>query len=80
MNLDINHGISLINKAVEERDKEKVWQQWLVLYPNMSEENFISFDDYYNSMKVTNISITKSKEDIISEAEEIEKKLLGRGE
>lgn len=78
MNQDVVHGINIINRAIQERDKDKLWQQWLVMYPYMDEENFISFEDFYDSMRIDN-TMHKSKGELLAEAEEIEIKLQNRG-
>ena len=45
-------GIMLINKAYKEKDKDKAWQIWLVNYQNMTQDNFKSFDDFYNELQI----------------------------
>lgn len=73
LNLDFDEGYEIITKAFDKREEEKVWQMWLVLFPNMTEKTFISFNDYYDKLK-TPISI-RSKEDILEEVYKIRKKL-----
>jgi hypothetical protein len=51
-------GIILINKAYEEKDKDKAWQIWLVNYQDMTQDTFKSFDDFYNELQTA----SKSKE------------------
>lgn len=35
-----------MNEANEKEVESLMWQMWLAIFPNMTEENFISFDDY----------------------------------
>jgi hypothetical protein len=65
MDLDIQDGILLINKAVEKDEEDKAFRMWLSIYPNMDEENFIPFSEYYE--KITNryaseVNITPTQE------------------
>lgn len=78
LNLEINEGIELINKAIEKRQEEKYFTMWSTQLPFMNEENYISFEDYCDKLTGKNI-VTKSKEEILKEAEEIEKKSKRKG-
>ena len=52
--------------------ENKLWQQWLVIYSNMSEENFISFEDFKKeSMKPAPAKV--DIEQVLKEAEEIKR-------
>jgi hypothetical protein len=75
MDLDIQDGILLINKAVEKSEEDKAFKMWLSIYPNMTEENFVSFSEYLE--KVTNryaseINIVPTQE-LFDELDEIRK-------
>lgn len=78
LNLDISEGIELINKAIEKRQEEKHFTMWTSQLPFMSTENYISFEDYCDKLTGKNI-VTKSKEEILREVEEIEQKSKGKG-
>lgn len=67
-------GIKVINKAYEERDKQKLWEMWLARYPNMTKDDFIPFSEFYEANIVKNVSKRPAK-DILAEAAEIRKKL-----
>jgi hypothetical protein len=73
LNLEVNEGVLLINKALEERDKRSIWDMWIARYPWMDKESFMPFSEFLDLMIGKNIT-TKSKEQILAEAEEIEKK------
>ena len=74
MNLNVFDGIEFINKAIEERDKEQLWEMWLVQYPHMSEEDYIPFDEFYDKATGKNL-VQKPKQEILAMAEEIERKI-----
>lgn len=46
MALPYQIGIKQINKAIEEEKDSRLWEVWLTLYPGMTEENFISFEEF----------------------------------
>jgi hypothetical protein len=79
MDLPLNDGIELIHKALEKNAEEKLYQRWLVDYSRMTDETFISFEEYKNSF----ISICrpqKSVAEIIRQAEMIKKADMEGGE
>lgn len=51
MNLDFQDGIDLINKATEKVDEERHWDVWLIMYTNMTEQTYKSFDEWYKDGK-----------------------------
>lgn len=75
MNLELFEFVQLLNKALEERKKEKIWQRWLAEMPHMRE--FISFEDYYKKFLPLNVS-QKPKEEILSDVAQIRKMAEGR--
>ena len=46
MALPYQIGVKQINKAIEEEKDSRLWEVWLTLYPNMTEDNFISFEEF----------------------------------
>ena len=48
--MDVETGGELIIKAYQEKEKEKAWQVYLTVYPKMTEETFVSFDDWMEEM------------------------------
>lgn len=76
MELDIEQGIALIQKAREEETKRLLWEEWLTMRPYMDKDKFTTFEDFYKSRvrpKVT-VSNRKSKEELLQEAEQIREK------
>ncbi|EDT16295.1 hypothetical protein [Clostridium perfringens] len=77
LDLEIIEGIEFINKAYEKEIEDKVWEKWLIDYRYMSKDNFISFEEYKEHIISKNINVesTLSKEEILKEVEEIERKI-----
>lgn len=69
-------GINLINKAIEESEKRKLWEMWLTIYPHMNKETYISFEQFYD--KVTTPISQKSSNEIYDESMDIYIKHLER--
>ena len=65
--------MKLVIKASREKEKEKAWQMWVSIYPNMDEKTFLPFSSFYKEQ--TEPVSSRDKEDILSEAEKIRKKL-----
>lgn len=77
LDLEILEGIEFINKAYEKETEDKVWEKWLIDYRYMSKDNFISFEEYKKHIISKNINTESilSKEEILKEVEEIERKI-----
>lgn len=73
LNLNYADGISLINKGLEKANEENAFRIWLTIYPNMTKDNFIPFDEFYNPKPKT-IS-KKSAEEMLRESMEIRNRL-----
>jgi hypothetical protein len=79
MNLPLGDGIELIYNAFEKNAEEKLYSRWLVDYGRMTDETFVSFEEYKNSFK--NIKKPrKSIEEMIEQAEMIKKADMEGGE
>ncbi len=50
-NLPICDFIALFNKAQEKELEQKAWELWVSLYPHMTEDNFISYEEILNMAK-----------------------------
>lgn len=57
----------LIKKAMEEKRKEAIFELYKAIYPNMTEDTYISFEKYYQMATEEE----KSAEEIIKETEEL---------
>lgn len=52
MSLPVGEFLELVDHAREERNKAFMRQQWLAQLPWMTEENKLTFDQYYEQSKV----------------------------
>ncbi len=50
MRKEFEEGYDFIKVAHEADREEKAWQLWTNLYPNMSKETYISFEEFKNSI------------------------------
>lgn len=57
----------LIKKAMEEKQKEAIFELYKSIFPNMTEETYISFEEYY----LMCVQEEKTTEEIIKETEEL---------
>ena len=73
MQLDISSAIRLIDKAKEKEKEKRHFMQWVVQLPNMTQENYISFNDYVDKVTGKNID-RRPLYECMAEIEEIKKK------
>lgn len=73
MQLDIETALRVIEKAKEKEKEKRHFLQWVVQLPNMTEENFLSFESYVDRVTGRNID-RRSVFDCMKEIEEIKKK------
>ncbi|MCD2345820.1 hypothetical protein [Clostridium guangxiense] len=74
MHLDIDEGFEMLKKANEKQNDSILWDMWLVKYPWMDKDNFVSFNDFKNNIlkKVEEPKKpTKTKQQIIADSEKI---------
>ena len=69
MDLDIKTGIGLITKALEEKHKKQAWDLYIAKYQHMNQENYISFEEFYNPKKEKEDK--RTAEEIIKESEDL---------
>ena len=68
LKLPLKRATALINKATEETQRDKYYKLWLVRYPNYTEKNFETFDEFYEKLFPPRIEYdTRSKDDIMAE-------------
>ncbi len=77
MHLPIAEGVLFLRKAIEKDKEEKIFRMWTAQLPFMSKETYVPFEEYCDNLTGKNIC-RKSNEEIIREAEEIEKKIERR--
>lgn len=74
--LSVDDISELIDVIFEKKQEERAWDMWISVYPQMNKDNFVKFSEFYK--KQTNPVTTQSAEDILREAEEIQKKVLNK--
>ena len=73
MQSDIETAERIIAKAREKEKENRYFLQWVVQLPNMSKENFVSFDEYVDRVTGRNID-NRPVYECMAEIEEIKKK------
>lgn len=75
MGLDFTTGIDLIEKAIAEKRKEKLWDLYVAKYQFMGPDSFISFEEFCdgpNGANTSNLSEdNRTADEIVNEAENI---------
>jgi hypothetical protein len=75
LRLPLKRALKLIAKAQEEDTREYAFKIYLAALPNMTEENKMTFNEFWEEIKPEKITYdTRSQEEIISDVMEIEKK------
>lgn len=72
LNMDVEAGIEQINKVYEKETEQRSWEMYLTKFPNMTQSDYISFDDFYKPKRtVTPPPSKKKKQEILDDAEAI---------
>lgn len=80
LHLPLKRGIKFLKKAMDEETKEYSFRIYLAAYPNMTKENFKSFNEFWEEVKPENIVVdSRSEEEIMQEIIEIENKFVKGG-
>lgn len=58
-----------IKNAVEKQNEQRVWEQWLTIYPHMTKENFVKYEEFYEQSRQE--VDHRSTHDLLTEFEEI---------
>lgn len=78
LKLHFLEGYEIILKAYDKEIEDRIWDRWLIYYKNMTEDNFINFEDYKSKLIIKNQSVEEdkvTKEELLLLAEEIENKI-----
>jgi len=68
LSLSIRRGYELYNKAIKEKNRDKTYNWWLARLPQYSEDNYESFNDFYEKVYPPSVQMDmRSKEDIMEE-------------
>ena len=72
MQLNYLDGLDIILQGFKKEREERLYQQYVVLYPLMNEKNFISFEEFLNENSIENKKETQySKEETRKKVKEI---------
>lgn len=82
---DVQEGRLLVLKAFQKREEERLWDIYKSIYPNFTQETFLSFEEFkkrqtnpkMDSNVKGDINTNKTDEEIISNAEDI-LRLMGK--
>lgn len=72
MQTDIETALRIIEKAREKEKENRYFLQWVVQLPNMTDENYISFDAYVDRVTGRNID-KRTVAECMAEIEEIKR-------
>lgn len=73
--LDVDIGVDLIIKAMQEEHRERIRRQWLALLPAMVlTQTYIGFEDYFNDVTGRTID-NRPTEVILQDLADVEKEL-----
>lgn len=72
MQTDIETALRIIEKAREKEKENRYFLQWVVQLPNMTDENYISFDGYVDRVTGRNID-KRPVAECMAEIEEIKR-------
>jgi hypothetical protein len=64
---------------MEKSREERIFQQWVALYPWMDQDNFVSFADYKDRVTGANID-RRPVAEIMKELDEVERELQRGGD
>lgn len=59
--MDIADFLTQLNKIREKELEQRVWELWLVKYPHMDKENFVSYEDMLAQAKQANMQEQKEQ-------------------
>lgn len=51
LDMDVEDGIGIINKAYEKKEEERAFQLYTARYPWMGEKDFVPFSEFYKPRK-----------------------------
>ena len=70
-------GLKIIEEGRKKVSEERLWEQYLTIYPHMTEENFVSFNEF-KSDAFKPASSKKTKNEIMNEVKNIIELTLAR--
>lgn len=74
--LPLSIGVKLIYKCLYEIERQKAWDIWISIYPNMRKDNFMSFEKFFvHDVEDIMPKSHKTVEDMLKTAEDISSKM-----
>lgn len=70
LTLPWREGIEIIKEGRERTQRNEFWLMYCNMYPRMTEDNFQTFEDWYESLKKT-LPEPQSVEDILASVNDI---------
>lgn len=72
LRLPIKNVTRLLIKAKETKEEDMAWDVYLTIYPNMNEETYISFDDFFKRKLPKKEEVkSKTETEILTDVKEI---------
>lgn len=69
LSLDVEDGVDLITKAIEQKQEDYLMQRWITHY-----QHEVSFNEFKEKLNITNTPAdARTKDEILDEIEEIRK-------
>lgn len=70
--MEIEEGVELINHIYEKKREEKAYQLYTSIYPNMTTETYIPFEDFYKPEKQgEETEDVRTVEDILNDVKDV---------
>lgn len=69
--MNVEDGIEMIAQIYEKQREERSFSLYATQYPNMTEENFIQFEEFYKPRKKQEVVEVKTAEEILKDVREM---------
>lgn len=64
------YGFEVYEAAVEQKQEELLWEVWLARYPHMTQENYVSFEQFKIDVKAEPV-VERSEKEVLADADRI---------
>lgn len=76
LSLPWREGAEIVKAGKEQKQRDDFWLMYCNIYPRMTEDNFISFDEWYNGLKEQKPP-ARTPEDILADVNNIINMTIG---
>lgn len=66
----------MLNDAINMKSEKMIWEKWIAIYPNMTKETFIPFDEFLRKHEPIKKSSESEKQQAREKAEKIRRKMV----